>query len=369
MIGKWLSGRLIPHLVSWLSNERHPKPFPMCDFTRLRHEIRLCDVILVEGRSRVSDVIKAVTQSPWSHAALYIGRLHDIEDPFTRDRIKNFFDGQPDTQLIVESQIGLGTVVRPLNTYDKDHLRICRPRELAYEDSQRVIRYAVSRLGIGYDIRQIIDLLRFLFPWSLMPRRWRSSLFNYHPGKATRTVCSTMIAEAFSYIQFPILPLLKRSTDNSIQLFMQNPRLCTPSDFDYSPYFDIIKYPFMDFNDNARYRLMPWTGNSALDEEEAKFYLHADTFQYDATTKQFRLKVEEHTIPEASEALTLTDKENDASDSDTKTNNQAIDGEATPNEDINPLADAQALSASPDTIKKLKSKLLTKALRKNKPRS
>lgn len=251
--------KLIHSIVQWLIHERAPSPVPMSDFERARYEIKPGDVILVEGRSRASDVIKSVTQSCWSHAALYIGRLHEIENPIDRQRVKDFYDGQPDVQLIIESELGLGTIVRPLATYDRDHLRICRPRDLTFSDAQKVIGYAVSRLGSDYDVRQIFDLLRFLFPWLVMPRKWRSSLFNSHPGETTKTVCSTMIAEAFGSIQYPILPLVKRSENHELKIYRRNPKLCTPSDFDYSPYFDIIKYPFMNFaQSQPHYRLMPW---------------------------------------------------------------------------------------------------------------
>ena len=68
------------HLINWLNHESSPSPLPLCDFERFRHELKPCDVILVEGRSRVSGVIRLITASPWTHAALYIGRIHDIED-------------------------------------------------------------------------------------------------------------------------------------------------------------------------------------------------------------------------------------------------------------------------------------------------
>jgi len=251
--------KLIDAIVGWLAYERPPSSIPMSDYERTRYEIKPGDVILIEGRSRVSEVIKNITQSRWSHAALYIGRLHEIEDPMSRLRVKDYFDGQPDVQLIVESELGLGTIIRPLSTYDRDHLRICRPRDLTFSDSQKVISYAIGRLGTDYDIRQIFDLLRFLVPWLIMPRRWRSSLFTTHVGKTTKTVCSTMIAEAFASIQYPILPLVKRSENHEVKIFRRNPKLCTPSDFDYSPYFDIIKYPFMNFaQSQPQYRLLPW---------------------------------------------------------------------------------------------------------------
>ncbi|NNJ96604.1 MAG: hypothetical protein HKP12_05535, partial [Gammaproteobacteria bacterium] len=35
-------------------------------------------------------------------------------------------------------------------------------------------------------------------------------------------------------------------------------KLITPSDFDYSPYFDVIKYPMLDLDDLAVYRKLPW---------------------------------------------------------------------------------------------------------------
>lgn len=263
-MGLTSKNKLINAIVNWLIHERPPSPVPMSDYERTRYEIKPGDVILVEGRSRVSDVIKAVTQSCWSHAALYIGRVHEIEDPVARQRVKQFFDGQPDVQLIVESELGLGTVVRPLSTYDRDHLRICRPRDLTFSDAQKVIGYAISRLGTDYDVRQIFDLLRFLVPWIILPRRWRSSLFTTHVGQTTKTVCSTMIAEAFGSIQYPILPLVKRSENHEIRIYRRNPKLCTPSDFDYSPYFDIIKYPFMNFaNSQPHYRLLPWDGENS----------------------------------------------------------------------------------------------------------
>ena len=250
---------LIDLIIRWLSHERPPSPVPMSDYERTRYEIKPGDVILVEGRSRVSDVVKTVTQSRWSHAALYIGRLHEIENLACRQRIKDYFDGQPGVQLLIESELGKGTIVRPLSTYDRDHLRICRPRDLTFSDAQKVIGYAVGRLGTDYDVRQIFDLLRFLFPWLILPRKWRSSLFVSHAGKTTKTVCSTMIAEAFASIQYPILPLVKRSENHEVKIYRRNPKLCTPSDFDYSPYFDIIKYPFMNFaHSQPHYRLLPW---------------------------------------------------------------------------------------------------------------
>ena len=35
--------------------------------------LQICDVLLVEGDSRISGAIKYLSQSSWSHAALYVG--------------------------------------------------------------------------------------------------------------------------------------------------------------------------------------------------------------------------------------------------------------------------------------------------------
>lgn len=258
---------IFSHLISdpimrWLAHARPKREFPLSDFERMRYELRPGDIILVEGRSRVANVIRSVTNSPWSHAALYLGKLHDIEDADVRDQISAHSELQATDQLIVESQLGLGTVVRSLEVYRGEHLRICRPKGIHIEDVQEVTAYAVSQLGKAYNVRHILDLMRFLLPWSVFPRRWRSSLFQHNAGNETKQVCSTMIAEAFGKVQFPILPLIKKGQDKQVRLYRRNPKLCTPSDFDYSPYFEIIKYPFLDVSEHASYRSLPWSGNS-----------------------------------------------------------------------------------------------------------
>lgn len=274
-----LFDRLIRFLQTWLTRDLGRNSHSMLsNFERLRQEIKPGDVILVEGTSRVSDVIRNITQARWTHAALYIGRIHDIEDPLARQRILKFYDGQPSTQLIIESELGMGTLVRPLHVYRKKHLRICRPRELSYSDAQQLRVQAINRLGSGYDVRQILDLARFYMPWAIFPRRLASTLFSWQPGVHTKTVCSTMIAEAFAAIQYPILPLVKRVEDGRVQLFQRNPRLTLPSDFDYSPYFDVVKYPFMDFEQphDSRYRLLPWQGEIQLTKDEARYWVKSE---------------------------------------------------------------------------------------------
>ena len=43
------------------------------DIAALKRHIRKGDVVLVEGNERISECIKYLTQSSWSHSALYVG--------------------------------------------------------------------------------------------------------------------------------------------------------------------------------------------------------------------------------------------------------------------------------------------------------
>lgn len=281
-------------ILRWLGWRRAPRDFPLSDFERIRDELRPCDVILVEGRSRASDVIKLVTQSPWSHAALYIGKPAEIDHPGLRELVVQHVGRDCEEPLIVESELGLGTVIRPISVYREEHLRICRPKGLNRHDARQVLSYALSRVGTPYDVRQILDLARFLFPWTIMPRRWRSTLFHHHAGLPTRTVCSTMIAEAFDAVRFPILPLVQRIEGTTVQLFRRNPLLCTPKDFDYSPYFEIIKYPFLDLTTHSSFCLVPWhsdrignSGGQTLSPAHVGVYLPDPETGYDGQFAPF----------------------------------------------------------------------------------
>jgi hypothetical protein len=246
---------------------------PRSDFDRLSYEIRPGDVLLVEGRSRVSEVIKTITQSQWTHSALYIGRLHDIEDEATREHVSWLYDGDPNDPLVIEALLGKGTIITPLHFYSKEHVRICRPSGLLRQDAKRVVAYAVKHLGRDYDVRQLLDLARFLFPYGILPRRWRSSLFEHNVGLPTRTVCSTMIAAAFSSVHFPILPVIHRNEDGKVIMYKRNTRLYVPRDFDTSPYFDIIKYPLLGLNDLAVYRQLPWDTEGVVCNNENECFI------------------------------------------------------------------------------------------------
>ena len=265
-VHRWLWNKL----TNWLAHEQPGVTQHLSDFGRLQYEIRPADVLLVEGRSHVSDIIKIITLSSWTHTGLYIGRLHDIEDPATRRYVLDNLDqdypsGEP---LVLEALLGQGTVISSLRKYEDYHLRICRPKGLSRQDALAVIRHAASRLGTDYDLRQILDLARFMFPYGLLPATWRSSLFEHNFGGPTRTVCSSLLAEAFHSVHFPILPVLTQDKEGEMRLLKRNHKLYTPKDFDYSPYFEIIKYPMLDFDEMAIYRALPWDNEGISDKTE-----------------------------------------------------------------------------------------------------
>lgn len=265
----WLGTKI----VNWLIAERDSTSHPLCDYERVRYEIRPCDVLLVEGQSQVSDIIKIITQSPWSHSALYIGRVHDVDDASLKARILSIYKGDPDEQLLIEAWLGEGTVINPLSKYKHHNLRICRPTGLSRSDAQHVLKYALAHLGFKYDVRQLLDLARFLFPYGVIPRRWRSSLFAHNAGMPTRVVCSSMIAAAFASVSFPILPVLERREDGSVSILHRNASLYTPRDFDYSPYFDIIKCPYTDFGNQTAYRKLPWDSHGRIYDGNGNCYI------------------------------------------------------------------------------------------------
>lgn len=271
-LGNWLVKKLGKFLLTPISESRGY----LCDFTRICHEVRSADVLLIEGRNRISHIVQRITQSPWSHSALYIGHIHNLDDPKLREFVQQNYKGSPSEQLIVEAMIGQGTVIVPISKYKSEHIRVCRPTGLSHMDAQKVIAYAVNSIGREYNIRHFFDLGRFILSSKLIPRRWNSSLFKQKAGKAQQDICSAMIAKAFSSVKFPILPLIRENDKKNLEMIRRNPKLYTPSDFDYSPYFDIIKYPMMPVAGFSIYRHLPWQEELMSNDDQGIAKHHED---------------------------------------------------------------------------------------------
>jgi hypothetical protein len=207
------------------------QPFIRSDPEALRAVIRPGDVLLIEGNTHVSGVIKYLTQSTWSHSALYVGAIDGAHTQAGEDHV------------LVEANIGEGVVSAPLSKYDRFHTRVCRPVGLSRMDCEAVCHYAVERIGLDYDLKNIIDLMRYLFPLPV-PQRWRRRMIALGSGDPTRIICSALIAQAFDAVRYPILPkitLIESKWARSEILHIRHSSLYAPRDFDISPYFEIIK--------------------------------------------------------------------------------------------------------------------------------
>ena len=239
------------------------------DYHRMCEELRPGDVVLVEGRNRGSEIIKRITYSPWTHAALYVGPIHKIKNSALRRLLLEAHHGKAEEAVVIESVIGKGTIITALNHYQDEHMRICRPIGLGHDEDEKIIQHAADQLGKEYNVRRFLDLGRFMLKSKLLPRLWRSSLLKRRPAtRSSQEICSTMLAEAFGAVDFPILPLIQKDQHASnLQLVRRNPRLCIPSDFDYSPYFNIIKYPIFKLNHHFDASQLPWDNEREHNDE------------------------------------------------------------------------------------------------------
>lgn len=245
-------------VIAWLTKPLEVYNEGLIDFDRMKDEILPGDVLLVEGQSQVSRIIQTITQSRWSHSAICVGRPADFVEhlPSAIDRTE--FEQHSNEPYLVEAELGKGTIVENIEQYRKFRMRICRPNGLSHSDRAQVIKYVCKRLGAEYNVRQLLDLARFLFPYGVLPRRWRSSLFEHNAGPETKIVCSTLIADAFQTVNFPILPILSPNNDGHRRLFKRNAKLFSPSDFDISPFFTIVKFPKYTWNERRYYHHLPW---------------------------------------------------------------------------------------------------------------
>lgn len=242
-IGRWLARFLAkPVHVHQVAPSVGPAQLLAC--------LRPGDVLLVEGNSRVSAAIKYLTQSTWSHAALFVG------DHLAR------VGGNPN-HLFVEADTVDGVRSVGIDEFNGLHVRICRPFGLSETDCTHVTQYAIERIGMQYDLRNVIDLARYLFPMPPVPQRIRRRMLRLGSGDPTRAICSTLIAQAFQSIRYPILPDVSRRSAESPMcpgcieeiLQVRHHSLFVPRDFDVSPYFEVIKpSTARDFD----YRTLNW---------------------------------------------------------------------------------------------------------------
>ena len=207
----------------------------------LARSLKPGDILLIEGNTRIASIIKYLTQSTWSHAAIYIGEGVLPPDPETGE-----------DRVLIEALAYEGVIAVPLSKYAKFNTRVCRAVGLNAGERRKVVDFCVSYLGRQYDLRYIIDLMRFLIPYPPVPVAMRRKLLSLGHGDPTRAICSTMIAAAFHSINYPILPDHELNAEPGATydvspyvetevVSLRRDGLFTPRDFDISPFFRVIK--------------------------------------------------------------------------------------------------------------------------------
>jgi len=233
-ITRWLG----TGLSRYLSQTRHAHSVAApTDPARLMACLQPGDVLLVEGQCRICTAIKYLTQSTWSHAALYVGAAGGLVDADRRPR------------CFLEADLREGVRLVSVAEFTGLHCRVCRPVGLDAGEVQALIGYAMTQLGHRYDLKNVIDLARYLLPTPPVPARWRRRMLALGSGDPTRAICFTLIAQAFQSVHYPILPVVENvpSMDPMCPgcmgeiLHVRHHSLFVPRDFDVSPYFAVIK--------------------------------------------------------------------------------------------------------------------------------
>ncbi|MDZ7720527.1 MAG: YiiX/YebB-like N1pC/P60 family cysteine hydrolase [Balneolaceae bacterium] len=228
-------GYRLAHFLSQSDEEQ--ESVSTCSREELEAALKAGDILLVEGTSRISMAIKYITQSTWSHAALYTGYSKINSEKSSQE---------PE---LIEADITDGVQAVPLSRYCHLHTRICRPVGLSDDDIQKVINFMRDKIGYKYDLKNIIDLARYLIQSPPVPRKHRRKLLALGSGDPTKAICSSLIAQAYQLVQYPILPVFDVDKEDSQAvkksqeeiLHIRHHSLFAPRDFDVSPYFKIIK--------------------------------------------------------------------------------------------------------------------------------
>ena len=199
--------------------------------------LRKGDVVLVEGSSRFASAIKYLTQSTWSHAALCIG-----------DTLGPPAEGE-EPRVLVDVDVVEGVRTIPLSAFAGMHTRICRPVGLSEAEIDALVAFILERRGITYDLKNIFDLARYFIRTPPVPGSMKRRMLSLGSGEPTKAICSTLLAQAFASIRYPILPEVELVDAESPEgrrarreiLHIRHHSLYVPRDFDVSPFFQVVK--------------------------------------------------------------------------------------------------------------------------------
>jgi uncharacterized protein YycO len=197
------SARLANALARFLA-EPISRPAARGDMLALSALLRPGDVLLTEGNTRAAALVRRLTRSPWSHVSIYVGPLETGDDP----------------RCIIEADIGAGVRAVPLSEFNGQRARIVRPSGLNETDRRRLADWLVRHIGDPYDLAHAWALCR----WFLRLPAPRTMVVD-----AKRSICSSLLVQAFLFVGHPIATSQARSV--------------VPRDFENAVGFEIVKAP------------------------------------------------------------------------------------------------------------------------------
>jgi len=254
---EWITQRVTRFLNAPVGHyeQHHPN-----DLESTKQYLRKGDVLLVDGHLRVSVLIKYLTHSPWSHAALYVGDELLRRGGALRALAEEHFGSEAE-HVVVEALMD-GVVAAPLSKYVDHNMRICRPHRLRGKHLTRILDGAIGSIGWRYDLRNVIDLALHLGGAALLPPRHRKRALRFGSGAARSVICTSLLGQLFDDVGFPVLPhvsyvdapggeespaprallsvLSRRETHHGVYR-RRHPTLLMPRDFDLSPFFRVVK--------------------------------------------------------------------------------------------------------------------------------
>ena len=225
-------------LATFLARPRERNShIPTSPWGLLAATLRKGDVVLVEGSSRFASAIKYLTQSTWSHAALYVGDALGPPPPGEEARV------------LVDVDVVDGVRTIPLSAFSGLHTRICRPVGLSPAEVDALVGFMLARSGVTYDLKNIFDLARYFIRTPPLPGSMRRRALALGSGEPTKAICSTLLAQAFESVRYPILPEVELDDGDTAGgqrarkeiLHIRHHSLYAPRDFDVSPFFAIVK--------------------------------------------------------------------------------------------------------------------------------
>jgi hypothetical protein len=215
-----IRNRLIGTLAFYLAQPiKRSSPATSDDPQSLAAILDRGDVLLTDGNTRLAALVKRITRSSWSHVSIYVGPLEDGPDPL----------------CIVEADVAGGVRAIRLSELNALQVRVLRPIGLNEAHRRQLADWVVSRIGSEYDLAHAWALGRNLLR---LPRRTRPQSSPHTMGnRATRFICSSLLAHAFALVGYPILPDQMR-TDSTAAIDHRN---LTPADFEHAPLFRMVR--------------------------------------------------------------------------------------------------------------------------------